>query len=399
MLSNEVKSLIHLNIIPGIGSQTVRTLINAFGSAEQVLGAQKSDLKALGLARDVCQQFISGKSSVSLEHELELIDKFNCQVVTIDDVMYPQPLRQICDPPLILYARGVLPQNIDYSLAVVGSSRPTRSGERLSYDIACAVARSGWKIVNGGLDGVDACAHQGALDAGGRTVVIMGCGLSFFYPTSNEQLFEKIATSGILLSEYPMTMPPFGANVPRRNRLISGLTLGTVVVEATERSGSSITARLAARRGKDVFVVSGKLGANMSKGACQLISSGFISIHSVDELLSQLPRVGNVQPYVTDVHLPFSVDGLVQGNRRHPADASLKIEENIEKTVLVTDTPSDESEEKIVISVIGADKIHIDQIVRHANLPAHKVSGVLTMLEINGIIEQLPGKFYRTCNH
>ena len=398
MLSNEAKSLIHLNIIPGIGSQTVRTLINAFGSAEQVLVAQKSDLKALGLAHDVCQQFISGKSSVSVEQELELIEKFDCQVVTIDDAMYPQPLRQICDPPLILYVRGVLPQNIGYSLAVVGSRRPTRFGERLSYDIACALARSGWKIVNGGLDGVDACAHQGALDSGGRTVVIMGCGLSFFYPTSSEQLFEKIATSGILLSEHPMAMPPLGANVPRRNRLISGLALGTVVVEATERSGSFLTARLATTRGKDVFVVSGKLGTNMSKGACQLISSGAILIHSVDDLLSQLPRVGNVQPCVTDVQIPFSVDELIQGNRRHPVDAIQKVEENIEKTVLVTDIASDESEEKIVISIIGADKIHIDQIVRKANLPAHKVSGVLTMLEINGIIEQFPGKFYRICN-
>ena len=398
MLSNEAKSLIHLNIIPGIGPQTVRTLINAFGSAEQVLVAQKSDLKALGLACDICQKFISGKSSVSVEQELELIEKFNCQVVTIDDAMYPQPLRQIFDPPLVLYVRGVLPQNISYSLAVVGSRRPTRSGERLSYDIACALAQSGWKIVNGGLDGVNACAHQGALDAGGRTVVIMGCGLSSFYPTSNEQLFEKIVTSGILLSEYPMAMPPLGANIPRRNRLISGLTFGVVVVEATERSGSFVTARLATRRGKDVFVVSGKLGTNMSKGTCQLISSGAILIHSVDDLLSQLPRVGNVQPYVTDVQIPFSVDELIQGNRRHPADASQKIEENIEKTVLVTETASDESEEEIVISVIGADKIHIDQIVRNANLPARKVSGVLTMLEINGIIEQFPGKFYRTCN-
>ena len=139
MLSNEAKSLIHLNIIPGIGSQTVRTLINAFGSAEQVLVAQKSDLKALGLAHDVCQQFISGKSSVSVEQELELIEKFDCQVVTIDDAMYPQSLRQICDPPLILYVRGVLPQNIGYSLAVVGSRRPIRCGRRLSYDIAYAL--------------------------------------------------------------------------------------------------------------------------------------------------------------------------------------------------------------------------------------------------------------------
>ena len=398
MLSNEAKSLIHLNIIPGIGLQTTRTLINAFGSAEQVLALQKRDLEAVDLADDVCQKFINGRSTVSVEQELELIEKFNCQVVTIDDAVYPQPLREICDPPLILYVKGEFPQNIGYSLAVVGPRRPTRCGRRLSYDIAHALTQNGLKIVNGGFGDVDTCAHRGALDAGGRTVVIMGCGLSILYPASNQQLFEKIVTSGTLISEYSMTMPPFGSNVPRRNCLISGLTLGTIVVEATECSGSLITARLAAEQGKEVFAVSGQIGADMSKGTYQLISSGAILIHSIDDLLSQLSQVGNIRPNITDGQILSDADELIRGNSRYSANANRKIEGNIKKTVSVTETASDAKEDKIVISVIGADKIHIDQIVRNANLPVHKVSGILTMLEINGIIEQLPGKFYRNLN-
>jgi len=195
-----------------------------------------------------------------------------------------------------------------------------------------------------------------------------------------------------------MTMPPFGSNVPRRNCLISGLTLGTIVVEATECSGSLITARLAAEQGKEVFAVSGQIGADMSKGTYQLISSGAILIHSIDDLLSQLSQVGNIRPNITDGQILSDADELIRGNSRYSANANRKIEGNIKKTVSVTETASDAKEDKIVISVIGADKIHIDQIVRNANLPVHKVSGILTMLEINGIIEQLPGKFYRNLN-
>ena len=148
---------------------------------------------------------------------------------TVGDPAYPQSLRQICDPPLILYVKRELPQNIDYSLAVVGSHRPTRYREKLSYDIAYALTENGLKIVSGGAHDIDTYAHQGALDAGGHTVVVMRCGLGVIYPASNQQLFEKIVASGTLISEYSMTMPPRGSNFLQRNRLISGLTLGTVV--------------------------------------------------------------------------------------------------------------------------------------------------------------------------
>ena len=195
-----------------------------------------------------------------------------------------------------------------------------------------------------------------------------------------------------------MAMPPFGSNVPHRNRLISGLTLGTIVVEATESSGSLITARLAAEQGKEVFAMSGQIGADMAKGTYQLISSETVLIHSIDDLLSQLSQVGNIRPNITDGQILSDADELIRGNSRYFANVNWKVEGNIKILVSVTETASDAKGDKIVISAIGADKIHIDRIVRNANLPGHKVSGILTMLEINEIIEQLPGEFHRNLN-
>ena len=226
--------------------------------------------------------------------------------------------------------KGELPQNIGYSLAVVGPRRPTRCGRGLSYDIAYALTQNGLRIVNGGFGGVDTYAHRGALEAGGRTVVIMGCGLSILYPASNQQLFEMIVTSGTLISECSMAMPPFGPNVPRRNRLISRLTLGIIVFEATECSGSLITSRLAPEQGKEVFAMSGQIGADMAKVTYQLISSGAILIHTIDDPLSQLSQVG-IRPNITDGQILSDADELIWDNGRYSANANRKIEGNIKK--------------------------------------------------------------------
>ena len=291
MLSADTKSLIHLNLIPGIGNHTIRRLLAAFGSAEKSIAATSEELAQIdGLTPDVRQQLIDGRSRAPLAQELELIEQHQCHIVTINDDTYPPLLKQIDDPPALLYIIGEFPLQDTPSIAIVGSRSPTEYGKTTSQQLSYQLAERGITVVSGFARGIDTCVHRGALEAGGRTVAVFGCGLSIIYPETNRALAAEIIESGALISEFPMTMPPRGKNFPRRNRVISGLTLGTLVVEASERSGSLITARHAAEQGREVFAVPGQIFSGVSRGTHSLINQGATLINSVDDLLDALPQ-------------------------------------------------------------------------------------------------------------
>ena len=392
MLSADTKSLIHLNLIPGIGNYTIRRLLAAFGSAEKSIAATSEELAQIdGLTPDVRHQLIDGRSRVPLAQELELIDQHQCHIVTINDDAYPPLLREIDDPPVLLYITGDFPLQDAPSVAIVGSRSPTEYGKTTSQQLSYQLAERGITVVSGFARGIDTCVHRGALEAGGRTIAVFGCGLSIIYPETNRALASEIIESGALISEFPMTMPPRGKNFPRRNRVISGLTLGTLVVEASERSGSLITARHAAEQGREVFAVPGQIFSGMSRGTHSLINQGATLINSVDDLLDALPQdytkiLGRESPEVTlqppPSKRPDRVASPQSGAKRStPASQSkTKVELNL--------TP----DEQVVLSAMGAASVHIDEITRVTQLPIGKVSSLLVMLELKGIVQQLPGK-------
>ena len=395
MLSAETKSLIHLNLIPGIGNHTIRRLLAAFGSAEKSLAATSEELAQIdGLIPDVRQQLIDGRSRAPLAQELELIEQHQCHIVTLNDESYPPLLKQISDPPVLLYIAGQLLIVDTLSVAIVGSRSPTEYGKTISQQLSHQLAARGITVVSGFARGIDTCAHRGALEAGGRTVAVFGCGLSIMYPETNQALAAEIIKSGALVSEFPMTMPPRGANFPRRNRVISGLTLGTLVVEASDRSGSLITARHAAEQGREVFAVPGQIFSNVSQGTHSLINQGATLINSVDDILDALPQdyTGILrQEPATRQPTPRRDLGSKRSDRTiHPQSTEAKStptsQSNTQAELNLT------PDEQAVLSTMEGSSVHIDQIARDTQLPIGKVSSLLVMLELKGIVQQLPGK-------
>lgn len=386
MLAAETKSLIHLNLIPGIGNYTIRRLLASFGSAERSVAATSEELAQVdGLTPDVREQLIDGRSRAPLAQELELIQQHQCHIVTISDDAYPSLLKQIDDPPVLLYIVGKFPIPDTLSIAIVGSRGPTEYGKTTSQQLSQQLAARGITIVSGFARGIDTCVHRGALEAGGDTIAVFGCGLSIIYPEANRALAAEIIESGALVSEFPMTMPPRGANFPRRNRVISGLTSGTLVVEASERSGSLITARHAVEQGREVFAVPGQIFSNMSRGTHSLINQGATLINSVDDLLDALPH---------------NYAQILGGKSLEPPSAKqtdkITRPQSVEKRSTPTPQPKANlnltPEEQTVLSAMDADSVHIDEITRVTQLPIGKVSSLLVMLELKGIVQQLPGK-------
>ena len=398
MLSNETVSLIHLNMIQGVGLKTVQVLRDVFGSAERALQATSEELSKIERLSPTMRDLLSRKPvQYPIERELELIHEYGCQIVTLYDDAYPSRLKEIDTPPLVLYIRGALTSEDTLSISLVGSRDAKDYGRKVGYRLSFQLAQRGLTIVSGLARGIDTSAHRGALEAGGRTIAVMGSGLSFIYPATNSDLAEKITASGALISEFPMGVKPKPRNFPRRNRIISGLTLGTVVVEASNRSGALITARLAGEQGREVFAVPGEIFSELSTGTHKLINNGAKLINTVDDLLNELP------PYVLNQIQSESLTASVPDTETESAQESPVEKPNTKSEAVqppreapppVQSTPPPDltPDEKTVFDAIETPSSHIDTIVRTTQLPIAQVSSVLLMLELKGIVQQLPGK-------
>ena len=398
MLSNETISLIHFNLIQGVGLKTVQVLRDVFGSAERALRATPNELaKVDGLSPAMREVLIHKPVLYPIERELELIETYGCRVLTLYDETYPTLLKKIDTPPLILYVRGELTREDSLSISLVGSRNAKDYGRKVGYRLSYQLAQRGLTVVSGFAKGIDTSAHRGALEAGGRTIAVMGNGLSFIYPATNRALVEKIEASGALISEFPIGVKPKPRNFPRRNRIISGLTLGTVVVEASNRSGALITARLAGEQGREVFAVPGEIFSEHSTGTHKLINDGAKLINTVDDLLNELPQhaLNRIQPPVST----SSESRIASESSQEPS-----IEQSVTRSVVspppadvqqpvqITPPPDLTPDEKTVFEAIEVPSSHIDTIVRTTQLPIGQVSSVLLMLELKGIVQQLPGK-------
>ena len=402
MLSNETISLIHLNLIQGVGLKTVQILRDVFGSAERALQATPDELKKNNqLSPTVCDLLTHKPVLYPIERELELIHKYGCQVITLYDASYPSHLKQIDTPPLVLYVKGELVPEDALSISFVGSRDAKDYGRKVSYRLSYQLAQRGLTVVSGFARGIDASAHRGALEAGGRTIAVMGNGLSLIYPATNKDLAEKIVTSGALISEFPMAVRPKRKNFPRRNRIISGLTLGTVVVEASNRSGALITARLAGEQGREVFAVPGEIFSELSTGTHKLINNGAKLINSVDDLLNELPpyvlsQVQSETSPVPDMGTESTQEASVEKSPVEPVPSQPSPE--AQQPVPTPPPPDLTPDEKTIFDAIEVPSSHIDTIVRTTQLPISQVSSVLLMLELKGVVQQLPGKQFTKAN-
>ncbi len=363
--SPEHEALIHLSLIPGIGNAVIRRLRENFGSAQAGLEASEGELRE-ALPPRICEKLLRGRSSRSilrrLERELKLVRSSECRTVALGEEGYPPNLVHIYDPPPILFIRGELNPDDKFAVSVVGTRRATTYGRDACSRLTREIVQQGFTVVSGMARGIDTVAHRSALENGGRTIAVLGSGLLNIYPRENADLAEEISRNGALISEFPMTTPPVDVNFPRRNRIISGLSLATIVVEADERSGALITADFALEQGREVLAVPGSIFSRCSKGTHRLIKEGATLMESVDDLLDVL----NIPKVKLEREIP-SQDKI-------PVDL--------------------EDEERMVLDVIPFTPMHIDEISASVNMPPNKVSSILLMLELKGLVGQQPGKMF-----
>ena len=372
-----MKEWIALNMTPGVGPRAAARLLERFGSAEGVFGALRSELERLRLRPEAVESIALRDRLEAAAVELDRVREMaGADVLVLDDGAYPALLREIADPPITLYVRGRWRACVEAAcVGVVGSRRCSTYGQNVAQALARDLAARGVTVVSGLARGIDAAAHRGALEAGGRTVAVLGTGLDEVYPRDHRRLADEILErGGALVTQFPLGTPPVAENFPYRNRIISGLSLGVVVVEASENSGSLITARLALEQGREVFAVPGNITSRNSFGTNFLIKgAGAKLIQQWQDVIAEFP------PEVAASILPPETKG--KGAARQRAEAAL---------------PSDLSEsESAVFKLIPTDEpAHVDALAEATGLSVSELAGVLLGLEMRELVRQLPGRCY-----
>jgi DNA processing protein len=378
MSHHDLKYWIALKSIDGVGNLGFKNLVNALGSPGNVFGASIQTLKVIPGIGDKTAAHIKDFSHWrDVDNELRLAEKLKADIVTYQNPLYPKNLLNIYDFPVLLYVKGSLRED-DMNIAVVGSRLASTYGKFTTERLCRELALKGITVVSGLARGIDSAAHRGALAGRGRTIAVLGCGLDVVYPSENEKLFMEIAENGAVITEFPLGTPPSAQNFPARNRIISGISLGVVVVEAGERSGSLITARIALDQGREVFAVPGSIDSAGSRGTHQLIRQGAKLIENIDDILDE------ILPQIDD-----RLHGQVSVEKTPPQEIAdnPKIDDSS-----VINTLNDA--EKVVLKFMSSKRVDIDTIITSTGFKAGDVLNILLTLELRGFIKQLPGKMY-----
>jgi DNA processing protein len=360
------EALVALNMIDHVGPVRVRQLLEHFGDPPAILHASRSQLlRAPGIGEETADAIAAWERTIDLGSELERIRDFGCHVVTPADTEYPPSLRQIYDPPIVLYVLGKLTERDRNAVAIVGSRRTTHYGQETARKLAYQLAYVGVTVVSGGARGIDTAAHQGALSAKGRTVAVLGTGINLVFPPENAELFQRVAAAGAVLTQFPFNRPADKQSFPIRNRIVAGMTLGTVVVEANLTSGALITANMAVDCGRQLFAVPGRIDSPQSKGCHDLIKKGAKLCESVEDILTEFEYL------------------FPPSNRPAPAAgadavAALTLSAN----------------EQRIYETLGDEETGIDDVICRSGLPASTVAATLFGLEMKRLVRQLPGKVF-----
>jgi DNA processing protein len=360
------EALVALNLIEHVGPVRVRQLLEHFGDAPAILRASRPQLlQVRGIGEDTADAIAGWENTTDLGAELKRISDFGCRIVTQDDPDYPELLRQIYDPAIVLYVKGQLSAKDKNSVAMVGSRMTTHYGVEIARKLAYQLAYLGVTVVSGGARGIDTAAHQGALTGRGRTVAVLGTGINLVAPPENAKLFEQIAANGALITQFPFNRPADKQSFPIRNRIVAGMTLGTVVVEANLTSGALITANFATEYGRQVFAVPGRIDSPRSKGCHDLIKKGAKLCEGAEDILSEF-------------------EYLFPASNRPPTAGQTGILPALELS---------ENERK-VYDALDHEEVGIDDVIRKSGLPSSAVSVALLSLEMKRLIRQLPGKMF-----
>jgi DNA processing protein len=357
-LMDDKKFWIGFNLIKGIGAVRMQNLVAYFGDLESAWNADLASLMEAGLGAKLAERVVGAGRQMDLDQVWAKIEAQGINILTWADEEYPARLREIDQPPPVLYIRGEYLQDDLFAVAIVGTRKVTPYGRQVTEELASFLAANGITVVSGLARGVDAIAHQTALKVGGRTMAILGSGVDRIYPPEHRGLAEQMMERGAVISDYAVGTPPDASNFPPRNRIISGLSLAVVVVEAAETSGALITAEFAAEQGREVFAIPGNIYAPQSKGVNRLIQKG-------------------AQPLLTPEDLMQALDLTRVG------------EQKIARKIL----PADETEAR-VLDVLSGEPLHVDEIRNLAGLPIEKISATLALMELKGMVRQVGGMNY-----
>lgn len=374
-------------------------LLEHFGSPENVYYAQADDyLQVEGMTPTLAAQ-LADKALVEAERILGECERLGTRILTMQDAAYPMRLRNIYEPPLLLYVKGALPLfDEEAAIAVVGTRRATPYGIETAEELAYAMAKQGALVVSGGAYGIDSAAHRGALRAGAKTVALLGCGIDVIYPPGNERLYRDIVASGALVTEYPPGTPARGGNFPVRNRIISGLCLATVVVEAPEpRSGALITAQTALEQGRDVFAVPGPIRAPMSRGCNRLIADGAAAlVADTSDILWEYEARYPHKLHCGRVEMPNTTLPIPKG--RVPEEKTARQDEEMPETLPKLDVRKGHTaltDDQIhILKQLQTGEAQADDLIEASGIPTRRVLSALTVLEIDGYIAQDSGKHF-----
>jgi DNA processing protein len=352
-----------LSLTPGVGSILIKRLLDRFKTPEAVFRAPVKELLSVeALGEKAAGEIRKGPSEKKVEKELNFLKELGGTILTFKEEGYPKRLKDIYDPPPLLYVRGALKKEDELAVAIVGSRKTSPYGRWITEKISQELVRHGVTIVSGMARGIDSAAHKGAISQGGRTIAVLGCGVDVIYPSENRNLFHQIINQGAILSEFPMGSRPEGGHFPRRNRIISGLSIGVVVVQASAESGSLITASYALEQGREVFAVPGNVGSEGSRGTNRLIKEGAKLVEMSEDILEEiLPQWKRGREIIQEVEPPWK---------------------DLNK------------EEMTLYQLLGETPIHIDVIIRESRFDPGRASSLLLDLELKGLISQWPGKCF-----
>ena len=369
--ARDQRALIGLSLVSGVGPQRLRALLAAFETPSAIFRASRSTLTQVdGVGGQTAEAILTFDDRAAVRREMKRADDLGASLVSPWDERFPDRLREIYDPPAFLWMRGTLPEDDRPMVAVVGTRRCTDYGRTQAHHFGAELARRGFTVVSGLAYGIDAAAHKGALDAGGRTVAVLGSGVGRIYPQKHTALAKRIAESGAVVSEYGLDAAPDAPHFPERNRILSGLALGTLVVESYSEGGALITARLALEQNREVFAVPGAITKDSSRGTNRLIQKGHAKlVMGMEDLLEELPAVTVAEPDDVDA------DTVVTRGGPDPDDLS--------------------GNEKVLYDALSDTPVHVDALCEETGLDPSSALPTLLKLEFKGLVRQLAGKQFR----
>ena len=372
---DEREAYIALNMMDKIGPVGVRSLVDALGSAGAIFDCSRQALEgAKGVGGVSVGAILAQRESIDWTGEMEKTAALGARIVTQIDGEYPPQLREIHDPPLALYIRGSLESRDRRCMAVVGTRRPTHYGREAATDISLQLVRHGFTIASGLAHGIDTCAHQAALRGNGRTVAVTGSALDCMYPERNIDLADRIAEHGAVISEFPLGRPPDKTTFPMRNRIVSGLSMGVLVVEAGEKSGALITAGQALQQGRSVFAVPGRIDSRASRGTNELIRGGAALARGIDDVLAEYEFLFSSRPPASQASGPSRGEELRNTRLRELS-----------------------ADEQRIMTILDDGECGVDRLIRESGLKPSAVGSLLLQMEMKRLVRMLPGRIVEAC--